>query len=341
MSLNKIYVVVIVIVLIAVAIGGVFIIRDHFPSQAFKRNSGLLSPGYLNITVDKTINDSAYANYLAKSYLAAGMNSSYLNDMGLFLNKTRMLYNLTITYHGVGTTFFVFGDIRIHTNEGNATENIGYETPTTLLFGEKHLFGSPGYVELANGQSMSGQIAGYFNTTASVTSISVESGVILTNVPNEYEYNPDISASTSKIPAVSSYLSVLSQYTGVETEYPNVTLDDHQIDTEISGWTSASGVYVDPINISDPFSQHNGSVLLIYTGQTITEHLKVGDSNSSYYFVLNSVSGSGNIALSVNDLPLSTQANGYFYINVTVEGPKYAFTGPLVINFAGNMEPLS
>lgn len=335
MSFNKLYVVVIVIVLVAVAIGGVFIIKDHFPGPSSKKSSALSSPGYLNITVDKTINDSAYANFLAESYLASGFDSSYLNSTGLFLNKTRMLYNLTITYHGIGTTYFAWPDIQIHTTEGNATEGILDEDPATLLFGA-----NVGYVELSNNQSMSGQIAGYFNTTASVTSISVESAVILTGVSNGYEYNPDISASTSKIPGVSSYLSVLSQHTGAETEYPNVTLDGHQIDTEISGWTPASGVAVTPLNISDPFSHHNGSVLLIYTGQTITEDLKVTDGNSSYYFVLNSVSGNTGVS-SVNNLPLSTETSGYFDITVTVVGPNSSFTGPLVINFNGKMVSIS
>ena len=334
MSLSKIYVIIIVVVLVAVAIGGVFLIKDHFSGSSPKKGSALLSPGYLTITVDKTINDSAYADYLAESYLASGFNSSYLNSIGLFLNNTRMLYNLTITYHGVGTTYFGFADIQIHTNEGNATESVFEDTPTTSLFGA-----NVGYVKLSNGQSMSGQIAGYFNTTASVTSISVESAVILTGVPNGYEYNPDISASTSKIPGVSSSLSVLSQHIGVETEYPNVTLDGHQIDCEISGWTSARGVVVEPLNVSDPFSDHNGSVLLIYTGQKITEDLNVTDSNSTDYFVLDTVSG--NIGVSVDDLPLSTETYGYINIIVTVVGPRNSFTGPLVIEFSGSMDQFS
>jgi hypothetical protein len=339
MSLSKIYVIIIAIVLVAVAIGGIFLVRDHYlnllSKSSSKNSSGLLSPGYLNITVDKTIDDSAYAQYLIKQDLALGSEGSALiNASGLSLNNTRMLYNLTITYHGVGTTYFAFANIQIHTTEGNATEWNFDEAPVTSLFGS-----NVGYVELSNGQSMSGQIAGYFNTTASVTSISVQSAVQLQNVSNGYKYNPVVIASTSNIPGVSSYLSVLSQYTGVETEYPNVTLDGNQIDCKISGWTSASGVAVTPLNISDPFSHHNGSVLLIYTGQTITEDLNVTDSNVSNYFVLDTVSG--NIEVSVNNLPLSTQANGYLNIIVTVIGPRDSFTGPLVINFAGNMHSSS
>ena len=92
---------------------------------------------------------------------------------------------------------------------------------------------------------------------------------------------------------------------------------------------------VEPLNVSDPFSDHNGSVLLIYTGQKITEDLNVTDSSSTHYFVLDTVSG--NIGVSVDDLPLSTETYGYINIIVTVVGPRNSFTGPLVIEFSGSM----
>ena len=245
------------------------------------------------------------------------------------------MYNLTITYHGVGTAFFAWPDIQAHTTAGNASYNI-FALPTTKLLGDGSM------VYLNNSQSISGQVAYCFNDTTSVTSISVTSGVILDNVADPSRYSTSLYDKTENIPDVSSSLSILSQYSGLMDYYPNVTLDEHQIDCEIKGWTSASGVSASPISINDPFVNEDraASPAFIYTNQVISEKLKISDGSASYYFTLDRVTGN-NILVNANDLPLSTEQNGYFYVTVYITGPAKPTIGPLVIELTGTMTELS
>ena len=196
-------------------------------------------------------------------------------------------------------------------------------------------------IYLNNSQSISGQVAYCFNDSTSVTSISVTSGVILQNVDNPSRYSTSLYDKTENIPSVSSSLSILSQYSGLMDYYPNVTLDGHQIDTEISGWTSASGVSASPESINDPFinEDRDASPLFIYTNQVISENLNISNSSASYYFTLDSVTG--NIVVNANKLPLSTEQNGYFYLTVYITGPAKPTIGPLVIELTGTMTELS
>ncbi len=336
MIIKKFLVIIVALVLIIVAVSGILFFgayATHFTSKSSPHggSSSNVPAGRLDITVDKTINDNAYAEYMAKMYSSEG---TPLNESGINLNSTKMLYNLTITYKGVGTAFFAWPDIQVHTTEGNASYNI-LNLPTTKIFGDGN------YVYLNNSQSMSGQVAACYNDSAEVTSISVTAGVLLNNLADASRYSASLYDKTDNIPGVSSSLSVISQYSGVAYYYPNVTLDWHQIDCEITGWTPAySSVAAEPESINDSYRDGNATAF-IYTNQVISETLKIKDTSSDHYFTLSSVTG--NIVVNAYDLPLTTNNNnnGYFYLTVYITGPKQPFVGPVVIALTGSTGTIS
>ncbi len=330
-QINKIYVLIIAIIVVAVAAGGIIIIdRSHsstnpsnFPGGSGS-GSNKLSPGTLTVTVDKTINDQAYDDFMVKAFQSAGENPG---NYGLSVNKTKILYNITVSYSGVGTAFFSWASIQVHTTQGIANSSL------IVFNGITKFFNDGAFVYLNNSQSASGQIGACLNSSATATSITVQSAVLFNNLADASVYHQTIYAQTTTIPPVTSYLSVLSNPEN-SFYYPEIMLDGNQTDTAIQGWSPAKGVYADPENISDPFAPRNSSIAYIYTNEVISETFKIGDSSSTTYFQLTGVSG--NVQVSVENLPQNTEAKGYFYLTVYITGPDSAFSGPLVINLTGS-----
>ncbi len=331
MVINKIYVIIVAIIVVVVAVGGIIALDRNHSSGILSNppggsgGSNKISPGTLTVKVDKTINDQAFDNYMIQLCQNGGVHSGFYT---MAKNKTKMLYNLTISYSGVGTAFFSIASIEVHTTQGIANST------SIIFYGATGLINKGAFIYLNNSQNISGQIGACYNSTATATSITVQSGVSFNNLADGDMYHSQICAQTTTIPSVSSYLSVLNNPFNSGFYYPEVMLDGNQTDCKITGFSPANGVSAIPENFSDPFSSENGSVLYIYTGQVISETLKIEDSSATTYFKLTGVSG--NITVNAGNLPQSTENNGYFYITVYITGPDSAFSGPLVINLTGS-----
>jgi len=314
---NKIMAIIVVVIVILAIVIGVIVIHNHYSpsgnSSGKKTSSALASPGNVSIDVKKTTLDKATYEY----YAAIG-------DYSL-ANLTEYLYNVTITYNGVGMLEVNPGimDFGANTSVGYISAVAPNGCNTVGVAELPFISDSLGYANLTNGQSFSGQVPVVVADGVTVNELIFNGGYVKLSSSQSKIYNDFVNSSTSLIPAVSSYISFFHSF---QEDY-------------INGVNAYSGSGYDLVNVF-PSTNSIGPIAGAYSGQMFTVNFTLHNYNVTNSVTLTSVSISPNILVAYN-LPVTVGPQSKNHFSIAIEMPDYSYYGYLYVNFTASMTPVS